>query len=45
MNIVIKQLYDLEIRWIDDTKGFGVFTNQFIEKNKIIEVCYSLKLN
>lgn len=44
MNIVIKPLYKLEVRFIDEEKGFGVFANQNIKKNSIIEVCYSLKL-
>ena len=44
MDIIIKPLYNLEVRYINNEKGFGVFTNEKIEKNKIIEVCYSLKL-
>jgi hypothetical protein len=45
MNIEnIKQLFDIEVRYIDDIKGFGVFTNQFIPKSSIVEMCYSLKL-
>jgi hypothetical protein len=40
----IKQLFDIEIRYIDDIKGFGVFTNQFIPKFSIVEMCYCLKL-
>ena len=46
MNIEnIKPLVDIEIRYIDDVKRFGVFTNQFIPKFSIVEVCYSLKLS
>jgi hypothetical protein len=41
----IKQLFDIEIRYIDDIKGFGVFTNQFIPKFSIVEMCYCLKLS
>jgi len=44
MSIIITPLYNLEIRYIDDTKGFGVFTNENIEKGNIVEICYSLKL-
>jgi len=44
MSIVITPLYNLEVRYIDDTKGFGVFTNENIEKGNIVEICYSLKL-
>jgi SET domain-containing protein len=44
MSIIIKPIYDLEVRYIDDVKGFGVFTNENIEKGNIVEVCYSLKL-
>ena len=46
MNIEnIKQLVDIEVRYVDDIKGFGVFTNQFISKFSIVEMCYSLKLS
>jgi len=41
----IKQLFDIEIRYIDDIKGFGVFTNQFIPKFSIVEMCYCLNLS
>lgn len=44
MSIVITPLYNLEVQYINDTKGFGVFTNENIEKGKIVEICYSLKL-
>jgi hypothetical protein len=45
MNIEnIKQLFDIEVRYIDGVKGFGVFTNQTIPKSSIVEVCYCLKL-
>ena len=45
MNIEkIKPLVDIEVKYIDDIKGFGVFANQFIPKSTSIEVCYSLKL-
>ena len=44
MSIIIKPIYDLEIRYIDDVKGFGVFSNENIKKGNIVEVCYSLKL-
>jgi hypothetical protein len=32
----------LYIKYIDDIKGFGVFTNQKIKKGELIEECYSL---
>ena len=44
MSIIIKPIYDLEVRYIDDIKGFGVFTNENIKKGNVVEVCYSLKL-
>ena len=46
MNIEnIKSLVDIEVKYIDDIKGFGVFSNQFIPKFSIVEMCYSLKLS
>lgn len=44
MSIIIKPIYDLEVRYVDDVKGFGVFSNENIKKGNIVEVCYSLKL-
>jgi SET domain-containing protein len=39
-----KYLVDfLEIRFIDNVKGYGVFTNKFIPKNTIIEKSYCIK--
>jgi SET domain-containing protein len=32
----------LYIKYIDDIKGFGVFTNQKIKMGELIEECYSL---
>ena len=32
----------LYLKYIDDIKGFGVFTNQMIKKDELIEECYSL---
>ena len=40
----IKPLVDIEVRYINDVKGFGVFTNQIIPKFSSVELCYSLKL-
>ena len=46
MNIEnIKPLVDIEVRYINDIKGFGVFSNEFIPKFNIVEICYSLKLS
>lgn len=46
MNIEnIKPLVDIEVKYIDDVKGFGVFTNQFIPKSTSVEICYTLKLS
>ena len=32
----------LYVKYIDDIKGFGVFTNQTIKKGELIEECYSI---
>jgi SET domain-containing protein len=32
----------LYIKYIDNIRGFGVFTNQKIKKGELIEQCYSL---
>ena len=35
----------LYVKYIDNVKGFGVFTNHIIQKNEIIEDCYSLLIH
>lgn len=35
---------NLEIRYIDDTMGYGIFTNKPVKKDSIVEVCYCLEL-
>lgn len=44
MSITIKNEIKLEVRYIDETKGFGVFACEFIPKDTIVEICYSIKL-
>jgi hypothetical protein len=39
---VIKPIFNTEIRYIDDVKGYGVFTNEFIPKYSIVEICYCI---
>mgnify|MGYP000845985651 FL=1 len=35
----------LYVKYIDNIKGFGVFTNQQIQKDETIEDCYSLLIH
>lgn len=42
--MIIRNEIKLEVRYIDDIKGFGVFSLEFIPKNTIIETCYCMKL-
>lgn len=39
---VINSNPKLYIKYIDDVKGFGVFTYETIEKGELIEECYSI---
>jgi len=34
--------YNLYVKYIDENKGYGVFTKEFIPKNTIVETCYCL---
>lgn len=42
--MVIKPQTKLEVRYIDNVMGFGVFAGEFIPNGTIIETCYSIKL-
>jgi len=33
---------NLYLKWINESIGWGVFTNSFIKKGDIIEICYCL---
>lgn len=35
----------LQVKYINNVKGFGVFANQFIEKDELVEDCYSLLIH
>jgi SET domain-containing protein len=39
----IKTPDNLEVKYINDDIGYGVFTNKEIKKGEIVEVCYYLK--
>lgn len=41
--MVIKNEIHLEVRYIDETMGFGVFASQDIDEGVIVETCYSIK--
>ncbi len=41
--MTIKNEYSLEVRHIDDLKGFGVFSCEDIKVGSVIETCYCLK--
>ena len=41
--MVIKNQIQLEVRYIDETMGFGVFASQDIDEGTIVETCYSIK--
>lgn len=41
----IKQFSKIEIRYINDEIGFGVFASENIKKNTIIETCYCLVMD
>lgn len=41
--MVIQNKVELEIRYIDDVMGYGVFICEDIEKGSIVETCYCLK--
>ena len=36
---------NLEVRFIDDTIGYGVFTTKPIKKGDIVEICYCLEFD
>lgn len=38
----IKTPNNLEVKYINDDIGYGVFTNKEIKKGEIVEVCYCL---
>lgn len=38
----IRQPNNLYLKWIDDIKGWGVFTDSVIHKNDVVEVCYCI---
>jgi SET domain-containing protein len=39
----IKTPDNLEVKYINDDVGYGVFTNKEIKKGEVVEVCYYLK--
>ena len=41
--MVIKNKIQLEVKYIDETMGFGVFASQDIDEGTIVETCYSIK--
>ena len=41
--MIIKNKIELEVKYIDETMGFGVFACQDIDEGIIVETCYSLK--
>ncbi len=41
--MLIKNDISLIVKYIDETKGFGVFTNETIESGTIVETCYCIK--
>jgi hypothetical protein len=41
--MIIKNEIQLEVKYIDETMGFGVFAFQDIDEGIIVETCYSIK--
>ena len=41
--MIIKNKIELEVKYIDETMGFGVFACQNIDEGIIVETCYTLK--
>jgi uncharacterized protein len=41
----IKTPDNLEVKYINEDIGYGVFTNKEIKKGEIIEVCYCVEFN
>ena len=38
------KMRDLEIRYIDENLGYGVFTNEFIKKGETIEISHCIEV-
>ncbi len=41
--MIIQNTIKLEVKFIDDIKGFGVFSEEEIPQGSIVETCYSIK--
>lgn len=41
---IFKQTFDLEIKFIKEINGYGVFTNEDIKKGSLIETCLCIEL-
>lgn len=41
---IVKPNCNLEIRFVNDEIGYGIFTNSFIKADEIVEMCYCINI-